>query len=57
MSDSKQRVVHGLVSERPLELFIGFDRKPSEIHSSDIGSVCAAITGMDMEVYYDLTED
>ncbi|KAJ5458165.1 hypothetical protein N7475_009553 [Penicillium sp. IBT 31633x] len=45
------------VSERPLELFIGFDGKPSEIHSSDAGSVCAAITGMDMEVYYNLTED
>ncbi|KAJ9490157.1 hypothetical protein VN97_g3112 [Penicillium thymicola] len=42
------------VNERPLELFLGFDGPPPfEIHASDEDSACAAVTGMDMEVYYD----
>lgn len=41
------------VNERPLELFLGFDGPPPfEIHASDEDSACAAVTGMDMEVYY-----
>ncbi|KAJ5513450.1 hypothetical protein N7463_003002 [Penicillium fimorum] len=42
------------VSERPLELFLGFDgAKPSEIHITHASSRCGAITAMDMEVYYE----
>ncbi|KAJ8174731.1 hypothetical protein LV161_008841 [Aspergillus fumigatus] len=43
------------VSERPLELFIGFDGpKPFEMHVNDERkTVCGCVTAMDMEVYYE----
>lgn len=42
------------VSERPLEIFLGFDApEPFEINCSPEASSCGMISAMDMEVYYE----